>query len=82
MNNLSYADIGLKLDEEEKGWSKQERSEFGIIDILGKVTVNRFNQYDGANDYIKEIQKPKEVRLCIEDLKEDLKMKQEALPWE
>ena len=82
MNNLSYADIGRKLDEEEKGWSKQERAEFGIIDVLGKVTVNRFNQYDGTNEYIKEIKSKAKVINEIQDLQEQLKLDAEALPWE
>ncbi len=82
MSSVSYENIGIWLNNGDKFWSSTDRQELCLTadDLMKQSNLHNF--YANANEYIKEVKKPKEVRLRIEDLKEDLKMKQEALPWE
>ena len=82
MSSVSYENIGIWLDNGDRFWSSTDLQELGLTtDDLTKQS-NLHNFYADADEYIKEVKKPKEVRLSIEDLKEDLRIQQEALPWE
>jgi hypothetical protein len=83
MNTLNYENIGLKLDEEGQGWTKQERAEFGILsNSVGRVSINNFNQYDNSNNYLKDIKSKIKKISKIQDMQEQLKEEQKVLPWE
>ena len=81
MQKPSFTNIEMWLDRGDTFWSSTDKKEFGINEELGKK-MNKHAFFDNANEYIKEVNKPMKIRLRIEDLKEELEMKHNALPWE